>query len=111
MSVMNIRVRITCESVPPSASIASRMISSARRVLDVLRFLPDLEDIRAARARHEPVRRAGSSGRDPGHRIALADDVGVDRRGHEHLLTVEAAAVPPVLARAAAVGLVVAPEL
>src|SRR5262249_57462582 len=96
---------------PPAAATVVVLVALTRGVLDVLRALTDLERVLAAVARDEAVRRSRPPAGDAGHRVALADDVRVDRRRHEHLLPVEAAAVATVLAGAPRVGLVVAPEL
>src|SRR5207247_9534543 len=63
---------------------------------------------RAADLQLEPVRRPGLAARDAGHRVFPPDDVGVDSSGRGQLLAVERPETGAELARAAAVGRVVA---
>src|SRR5262249_16037566 len=105
-------LRETVERIAPATpSAVVVLVALAGLVLDVPPLLAYLVARRAARTHHQPIRGAGTSASDTGHRIPLAHDVGVDRRRHQHLLAVEAAAVAAVLARTSAVGLIVAPEV
>src|SRR5262249_53731509 len=97
---------------PPASSAAMRgLVAPARVVLDVAGHVADLVRVRSADAHHEAVRRAGAATGDARHGILPADDVGVNGRGREHLLAVEAPAVAAELTGAAAVGRIVAPQL
>src|SRR5690348_10613722 len=58
---------------PPTPAAVVVLVALAAGVLDVLRAVADLEGVRAASARDEAVRRAGTAAGDARHRIALAD--------------------------------------